>query len=103
MVMLTELLRFAVVDENRRRAPVADFCVALLEDDYPPVTHLLFDHDGKSREVAWKRVSQVDIARREIIPSSQSSTVSSLRYHCIWFNSSGRTDCRFRLAIELAS
>ena len=60
MVMLTQLLRFDVADGHSRRAPVADLCVALLEDDYPPVTHVLFHHDGKLRHEDWNKVSEVD-------------------------------------------
>lgn len=66
MLMMTELLRFAVVDEKHRHAPVADMCTALLADDYPPITHLLFHHDGKLREVEWKQVSAIDVQRRTI-------------------------------------
>lgn len=60
MVMLTQLLRFDVADGLGRRARVADLCIALLEDDYPPVTHVLFHHDGKLRQVDWNKVTKVD-------------------------------------------
>ena len=66
MVMLTELLRFAVVDKKHRRASFADLCIALLEDDYPPVTHVLFEHKGKLRELEWKHVSDPDPRRRTV-------------------------------------
>ncbi|HVF30917.1 MAG TPA: CBS domain-containing protein [Pyrinomonadaceae bacterium] len=64
MVMLTQLLRSVVVDEKQRSAPVADLCTSLLEDDYPPVTHVLFHHDGKLRKIEWKDVSNFDAKRR---------------------------------------
>ena len=66
MLMLTELLRFAVVDEKHRRAPVADLCTALLADDYPPITHVLFHYKGKLRAVEWKKVSEIDVRERTI-------------------------------------
>ena len=52
MVMLTKLLRFNVEDVKGRRAPLDDLCIALLEDDYPPVTHVLFRFEGKARQSA---------------------------------------------------
>jgi magnesium transporter len=60
MVMLTQLMRFDVADGQGRRARVADLCIALLEDDYPPVTHVLFHHEGKVRQEDWDKVSKVD-------------------------------------------
>lgn len=66
MVMFTKLLRFKVEDQRKRRAPLADLCIALLEDDYPPVTHVLFHHDGKLREIEWKDVRRLDLGRKTI-------------------------------------
>ena len=66
MVMFTKLLRFKVEDQRKRRAPLADLCIALLEDDYPPVTHVLFHHDGKLREIEWKDVQRLDLGRKTI-------------------------------------
>ena len=60
MVMLTQLMRFDVADGQGRRARVADLCIALLEDDYPPVTHVLFHYEGKLRQEDWDKVSKVD-------------------------------------------
>ena len=60
MVMLTQMLRYEVVDRSGRRGRVADLCIALLEDDYPPVTHVLFNHDGKTRQEDWDHVAEVD-------------------------------------------
>ena len=67
MVMLTRLLRFDVEDKKRRRARLGDLCIALLEDDYPPITHVLFTYEGKLRQVEWKRVEKLDIRRRLIL------------------------------------
>ncbi len=56
MVMLTQLMRYEVADRSGHRARVADLCIALLGDDYPPVTHVLFHRDGKLRQKEWKSV-----------------------------------------------
>ena len=66
MLMFTELLRFKIEDKRHRRARIADACIALLEDDYPPVTHILFHHDGELREIEWKDVKSLD-RRRKIV------------------------------------
>ena len=66
MVMLTQMLRYEVTDRSGRRARVADLCIALLEDDYPPVTHVLFNHDGNVRQENWDDVADVDWRRRRI-------------------------------------
>jgi CBS domain-containing protein len=60
MLMLTELLRYAVHDERGRSAPVGDLCIALLDDDYPPVTHVHFLEDGKPFRLDWKEVTGLD-------------------------------------------
>ena len=66
MVMLTQLLRFHVEDNGGNRAPLADLCIELLEDDYPPVTHILFSYNGELRQVDWDRVSAFE-PRRKLI------------------------------------
>ena len=66
MVMFTQLQRFDVEDLKGQRAPLADMCIELLEDDYPPVTHVLFRLNGDLREVSWDHVSVVD-RRRKVI------------------------------------
>lgn len=60
MVMLTQMLRYEVADRSGRRARVADLCIELLEDDYPPVTHVLFSHDGKMRSEEWNHIAEID-------------------------------------------
>src|SRR5688500_2257322 len=67
MVMLTELLRFEIEDGKNRRAPLTDLCIALLKDDYPPVTHVLFKFKEKLRQVEWERVKRVDVQRRVFV------------------------------------
>src|SRR5829696_6454539 len=66
MVMFTELLRFQVEDGKKRRVPLSDLCIALLEDDYPPVTRVLFHHEGKLRVTDWEEVGRLDRRRRII-------------------------------------
>lgn len=64
MVMFTELLRFRIEDRERRRVPLEDLSIALLDDDYPPVTHVLFRIDDELRQVEWKHVSAIDHSER---------------------------------------
>jgi CBS domain-containing protein len=66
MVMLTELLGFVVLDEHGKKTRLADLCVALLEDDYPPVTHLLFPHEEEVRHLDWAEVTSIEPRRRRI-------------------------------------
>jgi magnesium transporter len=67
MVMFTKLLRFEVEDGERRRAPLADLCIEILEDDYPPVTQVLFHFEGKLRQIEWKDVEKLDLRRKLIL------------------------------------
>lgn len=60
MVMLTQVLRYDIIDRSGRTARVADLCIDLLEDDYPPVTHILFRHDGRLRQEEWHKVHDFD-------------------------------------------
>jgi magnesium transporter len=60
MVMLTQMLRYEVVDRSGRRARVADLCIELLEDDYPPVTHVIFKVDDKLCEADWNEACELD-------------------------------------------
>jgi magnesium transporter len=67
MVMLTKLLRFQVEDGERRRTRLTDLCIELLEDDYPPVTHILFEFEGKIRQVEWSKVRKTDFRRQSFL------------------------------------
>ena len=60
MVMLTQILRYDITDRSGRTARVADLCIDLLEDDYPPVTHVMFQHNGTLRQVGWPKVVDFD-------------------------------------------
>jgi magnesium transporter len=66
MVMLTELLRFMVTDRKRNTAPLVDFSVALLDEDYPPVTKMFFEADGKFMHVDCRQIERIDLKAREI-------------------------------------
>jgi CBS domain-containing protein len=62
MVMLSKLRRFELVDGEGRRARLADLAVALLEGDYPPVTHLFFFSQAKKQlmRLPWDAVEKFD-------------------------------------------
>lgn len=77
MVLLTEILRFEVTDDKGGRAGVADLAVALLEDDYPPVTGLLIHGGHGIREIAWKDVFSIDPKQRTIHVSDVESALDA--------------------------
>jgi magnesium transporter len=62
MVMLSKLRRFRVVDDEGRGARLADLAVALLDGDYPPVTHLFFFSQAKKQlmRLPWEAVEKFD-------------------------------------------
>ena len=67
MVMLTQILRYDVSDRAGRSARVADLCIDLLEEDYPTVTHILFDHGGKLCQEELSNVAEFDWANKRIL------------------------------------
>ncbi len=67
MVMLSELRQFEVIDDSGRREKLADLEVALLEADYPPVTHLLFLKDCKLQRLEWSTVRAFERNNKRII------------------------------------
>lgn len=70
--MLTELLRFSIRDRTGATAPVSDFCIALLDDDYPPVTHVIFESNGE-RCIEWQSVISFDARSKALIVEDFSS------------------------------
>lgn len=66
MVMLTQLLRFQVAEPSGQTARLSDLCIALLDDDYPPVMHLLYHHDNELRQVNCDDVGRFDWKRRRV-------------------------------------
>jgi CBS domain-containing protein len=68
MFMLSNLLRFRLVDEENRSAPLEDLAVAHLDGDYPPVTRLLFrDAKGERKSIAWKGVRSIERRERKVL------------------------------------
>lgn len=66
MLMLSEFGRFRVADARGGRARLDDLAIALLEDDHPPVTHILYTGDDKrQRSLKWEGVA-VERQRKEI-------------------------------------
>lgn len=66
-VMLSNLLRFRLVDEKNRSAPLADLAVSHLEGDYPNVTRLLFPGANRERKsLPWNKVRSIEWRKRLI-------------------------------------
>ena len=67
MLLYSRLRRFALTDDQGRRAKLADFVVELPREGYPPVTHILFRHTSRKLEVLpWNAVESVNHAARQI-------------------------------------
>jgi hypothetical protein len=67
MFLLSEFSRFHVADERGERARLDDLAVALLEDDHPPVTLLIYTGaDRRRRALDWKDVTAVSREEKEI-------------------------------------
>ena len=67
MVMLSQLRRFVLNDEQGRQAKLADLAVALLDADYPPVTNLLFYKTHRKRRLLpWSQVKTIDFQGQKI-------------------------------------
>ena len=66
MVMLTQVLRFVIRDESGRHAQVNDLSIAVLDEDYPPVTNIYFRHNTDAKRFSWELVSDFDTAGRTI-------------------------------------
>ena len=67
MLLFSRLRRFALIDEQGRRAKLVDFIVDLPTEGYPPVTHILFRHTSRALEVLpWDAVVSMDHSARRI-------------------------------------
>ncbi len=67
MVMFSEVRRFDLTDDQKRRGTLVDLGVALLDADYPPVTTVYFlNSRNQKRSIDWKLVKQIDVAKRRI-------------------------------------
>jgi magnesium transporter len=90
MVMLSRLRRFALVDVKGRHGKLVDFAVALLDGDYPPVTHLFFLNEKKEQVMlSWDSVASIDwqacrinvndLDQAEVVPSEPLKDTVMLR------------------------
>ena len=84
MAMLSKLWYFHLLDDGGERHALADIAIALLESDYPAVTHLLYRNSkGQQMMLPWQAVKGIDWRRAQINVSSfgsaQSVTEQSLR------------------------
>jgi magnesium transporter len=68
MVMLSKLRRFRLVDDEGQSASLADMAVALLDGDYPPVTHLFFFSQAKKQlmRLPWETVKSFNAHASQI-------------------------------------
>lgn len=61
MVMLSQLRRSKLTDEQGRQASLMDLSVALLDGDHPPVTRLYFlDSERRKHSIPWESVRSID-------------------------------------------
>jgi magnesium transporter len=76
MALLSEMIRFDVVDDGKRRARLADLAVDLSEGEYPPVTHLLWQNPQKQiLHLPWSAVQSVQWRNRRIrVPDLDAAT-----------------------------
>lgn len=68
MVMLSELLRYQVIDARGDSASLTDLAINQLDTDYPPVTHIIYRRSDQrdERVLPWKMVKEMDWASRQI-------------------------------------
>lgn len=67
MAMLSELLRFDVVDATGAAARLADLGLVLLDDEYPPVTSIYYGAKDRLQRLPWSEVSEIDKAGKRIV------------------------------------
>lgn len=66
MPMLSELLRYVIVDGEGRTSRLVDLSYVALGHDYPRITKLYYDEDGGSQALSWTAVNEIDHRSREI-------------------------------------
>ena len=72
--MVSNFVRFALVDERRRAAKLLDAAVDLAAGDYPPVRRLIFrDSTKRQSELSWDAVRSIDWTRRRIVVADLTS------------------------------
>jgi hypothetical protein len=95
--MLTEVLRFQVVDEKGRRSSLSDLSIALLDDDYPPVTAVCFANAGNEKELAWAEVTSIDLGSEQIRVTDLDKTTAASGLNDVWL----RRDILDSLVLDL--
>lgn len=67
MVMLSEFLRFQMIDSQGRVGKLSDVAIGELDVDYPLVTYLILRPDRQSETVfPWNSVEEIDWRKRQI-------------------------------------
>jgi CBS domain-containing protein len=84
MPLLSTFLQFRVCDNSRRPYDLDDIGIALLESDYPAVTHFVYRNSGRQHmTVPWDAVTGIDWPRSRIhvknFDAAQLMTDDSLR------------------------
>lgn len=65
--MLSKLRRFQLYDSDGGQRHLIDLVVALLESDYPPVTHLVYGDSKEDRMILpWEAVEEIDWRQAKI-------------------------------------
>lgn len=77
MIMLSQLNQFHVVDETGKSAKLVDLALALLEEDYPPVTQLFVEQEKKIYRLDWEAVQFYDARKRRLMVKNLSEAVES--------------------------
>jgi magnesium transporter len=79
MIMLSELLRFRVVDAQGENARLVDLTISELNTDYPLITHLLYRRNQQSERILpWSAVKAIDRSHRQItVESEQAEAVDT--------------------------
>jgi CBS domain-containing protein len=75
--MLSQLNRFRVFDESGKHAKLVDLALALLEEDYPPVTQLIIEMDAKPFRIEWASVTAYEPRKRRFIVRDLSEAVET--------------------------
>jgi hypothetical protein len=84
MPLLSTFLQFRVCDNSRRRYDLDDIAIALLESDYPTVTHFVYRNSERQHMmVPWHAVTGIDWPHSRIhvknFDAAQPATDGSLR------------------------
>lgn len=67
MVMLSELMRFRVMDARGDIARLTDLAISKLDTDYPLVTHLIYRQNHEAERILpWNTVKRIDQSKQQI-------------------------------------